>query len=513
MALMQRMDLRQGQSLVMTPQLQQAIKLLQMSNLELQAFVEVELERNPLLALERDERTDVQKTESPDERANGGDTVTELSANESQEERLRTLDTDLENVYTHEARADASSRESMGPTDSGWASLRPTGGISLDSDEYDFSASLSKAKTLAEHLTDQLNLNIAGASDRIIGQNLIGMVNEAGYLTEDISDIANYLGTSREHVARVLEKLKTFEPVGVFAADAQECLGLQLRERNRLDPAMATLIANLNLVHKRDFSALKSLCKVDLEDIKEMIAELLTLNPWPGHAFGSEPIQPVVPDVYVRAAQDGSWLVELNNDTLPRVLLSNEYSSKVSKTTSREEDKNYLNYLNERQTSATWLIKSLDQRAKTILKVAREIVRQQDAFLVLGVQHLRPINLKTVAEAIEMHESTVSRVTSNKYMATPRGTYELKYFFTTAIASSTAGGDSHSAESVRQRIKDMIAAEVPKSILSDDTIVEILKVEGIEIARRTVAKYRESLNIPSSIQRRRIARSETRQSG
>ena len=280
-----------------------------------------------------------------------------------------------------------------------------------------------------------------------------------------------------------------------------------LRERDRLDPAMAIMISNLNLVAKRDFSALKSLCKVDLEDVKEMIAELQELDPKPGHAFGAEPVQPVVPDVYVRAAQDGSWLVELNNDTLPRVLFSNQYLSKVSRTASREEDKNYLN---ECQTNATWLIKSLDQRAKTILKVAREIVRQQDAFLVLGVQHLRPINLKTVAEAIEMHESTVSRVTSNKYMATPRGTYELKYFFTTAIASSTAGGDSHSAESVRQRIKDMIAAEASKSILSDDTIVENLKSEGIEIARRTVAKYRESLNIPSSIQRRRIAKSEAR---
>ena len=502
MALMQRMDLRQGQSLVMTPQLQQAIKLLQMSNLELQAYVEGELERNPLL--ERDERNDVQK---PEERGADSDTVAALSSSASQEDKLRTLDTDLENVYTHEARADASNRESQAPAESGWASLRPAGGISLDSDEYDFSATLTRTQTLAEHLTDQLNLNVLDPTDRIIGQNLIGMVNEAGYLTGDISDIANYLGTKREHVARVLETLKTFDPIGVFAADLQECLGLQLRERNRLDPDMATLIANLNLVAKRDFPALKGLCKVDLDDIKEMIAELKDLNPKPGHAFGSEPVQPIVPDVFVRAAQDGSWLVELNNDTLPRVLFSNQYLSKVSRTASREEDKNYLN---ECQANATWLIKRLDQRAKTILKVAREIVRQQDAFLVLGVQHLRPINLKTVAEAIEMHESTVSRVTSNKYMATPRGTYELKYFFTTAIASSTAGGDSHSAESVRQRIKEMIAGEGPKNILSDDTIVENLKREGIEIARRTVAKYRESLNIPSSIQRRRIARSETR---
>jgi RNA polymerase sigma-54 factor len=502
MALMQRMDLRQGQSLVMTPQLQQAIKLLQMSNFELQAYVESELERNPLL--ERDERSEIPKPAAEETQSASNDMVMELGSNQSQEDKLRTLDTDMENVYTHEARADSASRESMAPVDSGWASLRPSGGVSLDSEEYDFSASLTKTETLAEHLTDQLNLNILDTADRIIGQNLIGMVNEAGYLTSNPADIAGYLGTTVDHVSRVLEKLKTFDPVGVFAADLQECLALQLRELDRLDPAMAILIANLNLVAKRDFNALKSLCKVDLEDIREMIAELKHLNPKPGNAFGSEPVQPIVPDVFVRAAQDGSWLVELNNETLPRVLLSNQYLSKVSRTASREEDKNYLS---ECQANATWLIKSLDQRAKTILKVAREIVRQQDAFLVLGVQHLRPINLKTVAEAIEMHESTVSRVTSNKYIATPRGTYELKYFFTTAIASSTTGGDSHSAESVRQRIKEMIAAEAENAVLSDDAIVENLKASGVEIARRTVAKYRESLNIPSSIQRRRMAQS------
>ena len=506
MALMQRMDLRQGQSLVMTPQLQQAIKLLQMSNLELQAYVEGELERNPLL--ERDERGEVAKSDQPEQASGDTDTVAGLSANESNEDRLRTLDTDLENVYTHEARADASSRDTPAPTESGWASLRTSSGVSLDSDEYDFSSTLTRAETLGEHLTDQLNLNILEPSDRIIGQNLIGMVNEAGYLTSNPADIAEYLGTSAGHVIRVLTVLKTFDPVGVFAANLEECLALQLRERDRFDPVMETLVANLHLVAKRDFAALRNLCKVDLDDIKDMIAELKHLNPKPGHAFGSEPVQPVVPDVFVRAAQDGTWTVELNNETLPKVLFNNQYLSKVSRTASREEDKNYLS---ECQANATWLIKSLDQRAKTILKVAREIVRQQDAFLVLGVQHLRPINLKTVADAIEMHESTVSRVTSNKYIATPRGTYELKYFFTTAIASSTLGGDSHSAESVRQRIKEMIAAEAPASILSDDAIVEILKREGIEIARRTVAKYRESLNIQSSIQRRRMVRSESRQ--
>jgi RNA polymerase sigma-54 factor len=499
MALSQRLDLRQGQSLVMTPQLQQAIKLLQMSNFELQAYVESELERNPLL--ERDERADVKKA-AHDEAA-VGDMVSALTSSASQAEKLQTLDTDLDNVYTHEARSDASQRMDKGQMDSGWSSLRPASGISLDSDDYDFGATLSRSETLADHLTDQLNLAILDSADRIVGQHLIGMVNESGYLTASVDDIAQQLGTDAAHVKRVLDVMKGFDPVGAFAADLKECLALQLRERNRLDPAMDMLLDNLDLVAKHNLPALKTLCKVDLEDIRDMIAELKTLNPKPGNAFGFDPVQPVVPDVFVRAAQDGSWIVELNNETLPRVLISNQYMSKVTPSATREEDRNYLS---ECHSNATWLIKSLDQRAKTILKVSREIVRQQDAFLVLGVKHLRPINLKTVADAIEMHESTVSRVTSNKYVATPRGTFELKYFFTTAIASSVEGGDSHSAESVRQRIKDMIAGESPDAILSDDSIVDTLKGEGIDIARRTVAKYRESLNIPSSIQRRRRAR-------
>jgi RNA polymerase sigma-54 factor len=484
MALMQRMELRQGQSLVMTPQLQQAIKLLQMSNFELQAYVEAELERNPLL--ERDERAEVKKP-----------------AEEQSAEKLRPLDAEIENGYKHEARADDAQRQPAGLADSGWSSLRPQSGVSLDNDDYEFSATLSRSETLAEHLTDQLNLAVADPADRIVGQHLIGMVNEAGYLTADIADMAAQLGADAAHVGRVLDVLKGFDPVGVFARDLGECLALQLKERDRFDPAMATLIANLDLVAKHNLAALKSLCKVDLDDVRDMVAEIRTLNPKPGNAFSIEPVQPVVPDIFVREGQDGSWIVELNNDTLPRVLISNQYMSKVTPSATREEDKTYLS---ECHSNATWLIKSLDQRAKTILKVAREIVRQQDAFLVLGVKHLRPINLKTVADAIEMHESTVSRVTTNKYMATPRGTFELKYFFTTAIASSHAGGESHSAESVRICIKEMIAGEKPDAILSDDTIVESLKVKGIDIARRTVAKYRESLNIPSSIQRRRKAR-------
>ncbi|HTN96793.1 MAG TPA: RNA polymerase factor sigma-54 [Nordella sp.] len=495
MALTPRLELRQGQSLVMTPQLQQAIKLLQMSNLELQAFVESELEKNPLL--ERDEKREAPAASEEREERDVASTLKD-GAGASTGERLAALGTDLDNVYQGESRADAANRTQMAPADSGWASLKSSRAVSLE-DDLEFGATLTRQTTLAEHLTEQLTLAVADPADRLIGQHLIGMVNEAGYLTSDTAQVAEMLGTDVAHVERVLAVLQGFDPAGVFARDLKECLKLQLKEHDRLDPAMLTLVDHLDLVAKRDFAALKNLCKVDADDIRDMIAELRRLNPKPGHVFGAEPVQPVVPDVSVRLAPDGSWLVELNNDTLPRVLVNNRYMAQVSRGAVRDQDKTYLS---ECHANATWLVRSLDQRAKTILKVAREIVRQQDAFLAYGVQHLRPLNLKTVAEAIEMHESTVSRVTSNKYVATTRGIFELKYFFTTAIGS-VAGGEAHSAESVRHRLREMIERETAASILSDDTLVDMLKAEGIDIARRTVAKYRESLGIPSSVQRRR----------
>ena len=230
-----------------------------------------------------------------------------------------------------------------------------------------------------------------------------------------------------------------------------------------------------------------------------MIDEVRALNPKPGYAYGGGTVQAVVPDIYVRKGPDGMWKVELNSGNLPRVLVNQHYYAEISVDATREEDKLFLS---EQMTNANWLIKSLDQRARTILKVASEIVRQQDGFFAYGIRHLRPLNLKAVADAIEMHESTVSRATANKYMATPRGLFELKYFFTASIASSS-GGEAHSAESVRHRIKELIDEETAKTVLSDDRIVEILKGEGIEIARRTVAKYRETLGLPSSVQRRR----------
>jgi RNA polymerase sigma-54 factor len=333
----------------------------------------------------------------------------------------------------------------------------------------------------------------------MIGRHLVDLVDESGYLTGDLAEVAEKLGAPPAEIEAVLAIIQTFDPPGVCARNLSECLAIQLKERNRFDPAMQALLAHLDLVARRDFSSLRRICGVDEQDLADMIAEIRRLNPKPGLAFGSALVQPIVPDVYVRVSPEGGWLIELNSDTLPKVLVNQSYHAQVSKTTKTEQEKTYLA---DCLQTATWLIRALDQRAKTILKVSTEIVRQQDAFFAHGVQFLRPLNLKTVADAISMHESTVSRVTANKYMATSRGIFELKYFFTSSIAASD-GGEAHSAEAVRHRIRQLIDAETAQDVLSDDTIVEKLREAGIDIARRTVAKYREAMRIPSSVQRRR----------
>jgi RNA polymerase sigma-54 factor len=298
---------------------------------------------------------------------------------------------------------------------------------------------------------------------------------------------------------RVLATCQSFDPVGIFARDLAECLSLQLAVRDRLDPAMQALVANLDLLARRDFQALRRICGVDEEDLLDMLADIKALDPRPGLAFSGGVSDAIVADVEVRPASDGSWALELNPDTLPRVLVDQVYFAQVSGRARSQGEKDFLS---ECLQSANWLTRSLDQRAKTILKVTSEIVRQQDAFLVHGVRHLKPLNLKTVADAIGMHESTVSRATANKYMLTPRGVFELRYFFTAAIAASS-GGEAHSSEAVRDRIRQMVDEERADDVLSDDTIVDLLKSDGVDIARRTVAKYREGMNIPSSVQRRR----------
>ena len=496
MALTQRLQIRQSQGLVMTPQLMQAIKLLQLSNLDLSAYVEAELERNPLL-----ER-------GPDSEPAPASALSDATADRAGEDSGPPAE-----FAEHSSGEEAFDSPLQGPGPDGGARAQPRltdmpAGYSewgaaaanrRDDGDYNLEAFAFAEPTLADWLREQVTLGITDPARRMIGHYLIDLVDESGYIAGDLAAAADKLGTGLAEIEAVLAILQSFEPAGVCARDLAECLAIQLKDRNRYDPAMAALIGRLDLVARRNFAALRKICAVGDEDLAEMIAELRRLNPKPGLAFGSALVQPIVPDVFVRAAPGGAWLVELNSDTLPKVLVNQTYYATVSATARRDSEKSYLA---DCLQNATWLVRALDQRARTILKVANEIVRQQDAFFARGVQHLRPLNLKTVAEAIGMHESTVSRVTANKYIATSRGVFELKYFFTSAIAGAH-GGEAHSAEAVRHRIRQLIDAEAASDILSDDTIVEKLREAGIDIARRTVAKYRESMRIPSSVQRRR----------
>ncbi|HKQ11325.1 MAG TPA: RNA polymerase factor sigma-54 [Rhizomicrobium sp.] len=490
-----RLELRQGQSLVMTPQLQQAIKLLQLSNIELAEYCEAELEKNPLL--ERDDREAAPVSEAAEA---GGESAAGERADValSRDDFSKTSDMDEaahDNMYDGEPRKAAEGPQSGSLTD--WTTVKS--GNAYDGEDS-LESSVAADASLKDHLEGQLSIAALLPEDRMILLALIDAVDETGYLRAELSDVATRLGCEIEDVQAVLGVLQGFDPVGVGARDLAECLALQLKAKDRLDPAMEALLTRLDLVARRDMNQLTALCGVDADDISDMISEIRQLNPKPGLAFGSEPVTPVVPDVFVRVGPDGGWLVELNSDTLPRLLVNNQYFGTVSKNA---RDKDSKNYLADCLNNANWLIKSLDQRARTILKVASEIVRHQDAFLTHGVRHLRPLNLRIIADAISMHESTVSRVTSSKYISTPRGLFELKYFFTASI-QSVDGAESHSAEAVRDRIREMIENEEPREILSDDRIVALLTADGVNIARRTVAKYREALRIPSSVERRRL---------
>ncbi len=489
MAIGPRLDLRQSQTLVMTPQLRQAIQLLQFSNLEAAAFVEEELERNPLL--ERDERDDLPGLERPalDQvaipAAPGGDSATAAESGQLPSADAAPLEIDDSNSYDPGGAGDGV-RTGAG------------GNSAFDDDERGMDDLANGGPTLREHLGEQMRLSFHDPADRLIGAYLIALLEPSGRLSATPQALASAMGATLERVEAVRARMMRFEPTGMFATSLAECLAVQLAEKNRLDPAMQTLLDNLELLGRRDHKRLMAVCEVDAADLSDMIGEIRALDPKPGATWDATPPLPVVPDILMRRAPDGGWLLELNPETMPRVLVNQSFTAQVL-SNAKKDDRAFVN---DRLQTATWLVKSLQQRAQTILKVASEIVRRQDAFFRLGVAHLRPLILRDVAEATELHESTVSRVTSNKYMATPRGTYELKYFFTTAI-NATGGGETHSAESIRYRINSMIDAESVDDILSDDAIVAVLRREGVDIARRTVAKYRDALRIPSSVQRKR----------
>lgn len=472
----QRLDLRQSQNLVMTPQLQQAIKLLQLSNQELSEFIEEELANNPLL----------EKAE------------TERETNDAPQDSFEEKD-DVDAAFDGPEDFDAGS--SM-------ASVGAGGNSSFDTLDSAFENSMAREATLREHLLEQLSVSFDDPRDYMIGALLIDSLDEAGYLRQSVTELSERLACSVERIGRLLDVMKGFDPTGVFARDLQECLALQLDEQGKLDAPMKILLANLSMLADHDLKGLAKKCDVNETYLSDMVADIRALNPKPAADFENPVTQTAIPDVLMKKLPKnlgGGWKVELNSDTLPRVLVNNEYYTQVAGASKDKKDREYIS---TQLANANWLIKALDSRAQTILKVGAELVEQQSDFFTFGIEFLKPLTLKDIAEAIDMHESTVSRVTTNKYIGTPRGIFELKYFFSTALVSED--GTAHSSESIKARIKTLVDEEKPDDVLSDDTIVDLLKKEGIDIARRTVAKYRDMLHIPSSVQRRKQKKNQAR---
>ncbi|MFN3231396.1 MAG: RNA polymerase factor sigma-54 [Alphaproteobacteria bacterium] len=497
-----RQSLRQGQQLVMTQQLQQAIKLLQLSTLDLAAYIEREVQNNPLLEID-DQYGDTDGQPLPETETNRRD----LSSTDRVFEGSVPIDSEgasgaeRDNVFTHDDAPD----QRPAVNDDRWlesggqwgsSSAGGEGGTFLDVADR----AVEELPSLRDTLHEQLALSVADTEQQMIGRYLIDTLDDSGYLTDDLAEVAERLGCTVAEIESLLPLLQDFDPPGVFARSLSECLALQLQQIDRFDPAMRALVENLDILADGQLATLQRRCGVGDEDFADMLQELRALDPKPGLAFDGGAAEPVVPDVFVWQRDDGSWAIELNSDVLPKVLLNRRYYAEVKGASRSKTDKAYLS---ECFGNASWLIKALDQRAQTILKVASELVQQQEGFFLNGVRQLKPLTLRQVADEIGMHESTVSRVTASKYLTCPRGTFELKYFFNSAI-NATEGGDAHSAEAVRQRIKKLVDSEDPASILSDDKIVNMLKEEDIDIARRTVAKYREALHIPSSVQRRRL---------
>lgn len=480
-----RLDLRQAQSLVMTPQLRQAIQLLQFTNTEVNQFIEDELLRNPLIE-RADAEVDPVDPITPDDFSASSDGAAEAPFDRIDDDpgvdpdpsgAHAPLDADFSNVYDY-------------------GNVHEGGGGLPETDDW-VGQLADRPPDLREHLEQQARLAFPNPASRRIASALIMALDPSGRLGEPPEAIAEMLGVPFDMLEEVRQIMLRFEPAGIFARDLAECLAVQLAERNRLDPAMVALLANLDLLARRDHRALMDICGVDAEDLRDMIAELRRLNPKPGASFDAPPITPLIPDVLMRPGLEGDYLLELNPETMPRVLIRRGFHARMAAGASRE----MRQFLSDRIQSANWLVRALESRAETILRVAGEIVRHQDAFFRFGIGFLRPLTLREVASVLEIHESTVSRVTSNKVIATPRGIFEMKFFFTTALTG--ANGESHSAEAVRHRIMALIHAEPSDTVLSDDALAKLLQKEGIDIARRTVAKYREAMRIPGSAQRKR----------
>ncbi len=491
MALGPRLDLRQSQSLVMTPQLQQAIKLLALSNLEVEAFIGEAVDANPLLEVGQAAAAEEALPEAEARRTHLESSPVDQLIGEGRAADDRPLDIDATALDRDQDTGDFAER---GNADFGGEGFQSGGGEGPGIDERS-----SQADTLAQHLHAQIGATCRDPQIAFLARHLIDQLDEAGYLLISLRDVAGDLGVALIDMDAALAALQSLEPTGVGARNLAECLVLQAREADRYDPCMARLLENLDLVARGEFARLKRMCDVDDEDFADMLGELRNYDPKPGLRFGNPGAEPVTPDILIRSRADGGWDIALNQATLPRLIINRSYYVEMRGAC---DDKAAKGWLSEKLADANWLVKALDQRQKTILKVASELVKQQDGFFRRGVSELRPLTLRTVAEAISMHESTVSRVTSNKYLHCDRGTFELKYFFTSGVGGVDGEGGA-SAEAVKAAIRALIDAEDAKAILSDDTLVDLLKAKGFDLARRTVAKYREAIGLGSSVQRRR----------
>jgi RNA polymerase sigma-54 factor len=494
MTISQSLTLKQSQSLVMTPQLQQAIKLLQYSSAELNEFIEDQLLQNPLLDGD---------TKNSDE-APFGESDAPSSADSLDTQSATTLNDMLETFsHANESPLDTDHDTLFnGSNDTPFADREPwkeSSRNSFDGDETDFTERYSRTETLREHVEQQICLLFADAQERLIALYLADLLDEAGYFRAELAPLAEQLGCTEATLEKTLQRLKACDPAGVFAKDLKECLALQLIDKNRFDPAMETLLNNMEMLAYGDLSKLRKLCGVTEEDFRDMIREIKALNPKPAVGFNNTEAETLIADVLMHPSKNGGWVLELSADNLPRVLVNTHYFTTVQ-AQSGKKDKEYLAQCYQ---SANWLVKALHQRATTILKVSAEIVEQQQLFFRHGIHYLKPMVLREIAAATGLHESTISRVTSNKYINTPRGIFELKYFFSAGLGSDT--GDM-SALAVKHRLKALIDSETAQNILSDDELMVLLDKEGIRVARRTLAKYREAMGIPSSVERRRLKR-------
>ncbi|HOJ52363.1 MAG TPA: RNA polymerase factor sigma-54 [Syntrophales bacterium] len=477
------MDLKQqlklSQQLVMTPQLQQAIKLLQLSRLEMVEAINKELEENPLLEEEMEE--DFIAEEEPLQKAE--------EARPSEQPREITGEGDGRDDFDWDSYL-----EDFGPVGTVREKAEPEEGPTWDN-------VLTKAPTLTDHLLWQLRLSRLTEEEMTIGENIIGNLDGNGYLTCTVEEIAEQLGVEPKKVEEVLSKVQGFDPPGVAARDLRECLLIQARALEVHNTLVEEIIKNhLKDLETKNYPALAKKLKVSLDDLMHAVAIIGNMDPKPGSSYTDERVQSIVPDVYVIKIGD-DYKVILNDDGLPRLRISNFYREIMAGLDGSKEGEVGKKYIKEKVKSAMWLIKSIQQRQKTILKVAESIVRFQKDFFDHGISHLKPLVLRDVALDVGMHESTISRVVTGKYMQTPAGLFEMKFFFSSGLPTSE--GEAIASTSVKEEIKKLIAEENPLKPLSDSEIVKLLKKKGINIARRTVAKYREMMNILPSSRRKR----------